>query len=226
MSKKLVLALCALFVITATPALADDDRRGGGRHWHGDYDDDDRYWDRRAESKHHKYKKHHKYRKHHKYKKRYESKGHGHGGYRYGRHDYHGHAYGHRHAHNYRHDHGHGHGYGRFERREHRAVRRDRRDDWALYAILALQLVEVLNDSQRDSFASAQQRAATAPLGDTIIWNDGGARGSVVPTRDGSDANGRYCREFQQEVVVGNRRQSGYGIACRQPDGAWQIASN
>ncbi len=216
MSKKIVLALCALFIFTATPALADDDRRGGGRHWQGDYDDDDRRWGHRAESKHHKYKKH------------YKVKGHGHGSHRRGHYRGHGHGHVHKHKYKFKHDHSHGHGYGHghYERRDHRAGRRGRHDDWALYAILALQLVEVLNDSQRDSFAWAQQRAATAPLGDTIIWNDGGARGSVVPTRDGSDIAGRYCREFQQEIVVGNRRQSGYGIACRQPDGAWQIASN
>jgi len=34
-----------------------------------------------------------------------------------------------------------------------------------------------------------------------------------------------YCREFTQTVTVGGRLQSGYGTACMQPDGSWQIVS-
>ena len=34
---------------------------------------------------------------------------------------------------------------------------------------------------------------------------------------------GRYCREFIQEIRVGNQVQQGYGTACRQPDGSWEM---
>lgn len=94
-----------------------------------------------------------------------------------------------------------------------------------LYAVLALQIIDLLNDSQRDTYGWAQNRAVAAPLGETIRWNDGGAFGSVTATRDGVDTGGRYCREFQHDVTVGNRTQQGYGVACRQPDGSWQIVS-
>jgi surface antigen len=104
-------------------------------------------------------------------------------------------------------------------------AQRHRDDSRAIYVILALQIADVMNDSQRRSYAWAQHRAATAPIGDTIQWNDGGAYGSVSPTREGNDTAGRYCREFQQDIIVGNQRQAGYGIACRQPDGAWEIVS-
>jgi hypothetical protein len=40
---------------------------------------------------------------------------------------------------------------------------------------------------------------------------------------DGDDD--RYCREFQKQVVVGGRIRDGYGRACRQPDGDWELDS-
>jgi hypothetical protein len=38
-----------------------------------------------------------------------------------------------------------------------------------------------------------------------------------------NDGMGRYCREYQSTVMVGNTPQSSYGTACQQPDGTWQI---
>jgi surface antigen len=32
-----------------------------------------------------------------------------------------------------------------------------------------------------------------------------------------------YCREFTQQVRIGQRIQESYGTACLQPDGSWQI---
>ncbi|NCC22890.1 MAG: glycine zipper 2TM domain-containing protein [Alphaproteobacteria bacterium] len=71
----------------------------------------------------------------------------------------------------------------------------------------------------------ANQQAYTAPLGETIAWNnpDSGNRGTVTPVRDGYSTAGRYCREYQQEVYVGGKRESAYGTACQQPDGSWEI---
>ena len=137
------------------------------------------------------------------------------------KHVYHHRPKKHRHGGHYGHRHGHGHHHGKGH--GHRKRHDDR--DWALFAILALQIVDVLNESQRHSYLQAQQRATQAPLGETIRWNDGSASGRLVPLRDGSDSAGRYCREFQQEITVGNQRRSGYGVACRQPDGAWELLS-
>ncbi len=200
MPRKFVTALCAVIVLTSLPALADDGRRDRDEpRWRQGqqyrYVDDDR------RGRHNNHKSHGKH-------------GHGvvvwHGHRRWSpppRH--HGHYQAHRPRPVHRHD-------------SH--YRRDR-DDWAVYAILALQLAELLNSSQQQSHAWAAQQAAAAPLGDSIQWQDSGAYGSVTPLRDGSDGGGRYCREFQHEIVVGNRRQQGYGTACRQPDGAWEIVS-
>ena len=73
----------------------------------------------------------------------------------------------------------------------------------------------------------ANDQAHTAPLGEEISWNnpDSGNYGEVTPTRDGQDTTGRYCREYQQTIYVGGEQETGYGIACQQPDGSWEIAS-
>ena len=218
MPNKLILALTALFFVTAGAAMADDGRQGHGG--------DKALWQQ---------KHHYKHGKHGKHDQHYGKQGHGE--HRYGRHGdghddsgYSHHAgprvvwYGGRHAQPHYHwrpsaavrKYGHG---------GHKSYWRRQDDDWALYAILALQIAEALNDNQRQHHLSAQRRAVSAPLGDSIRWNDGGAGGSVSVTREGDDGGGNYCREFQQEIFVGNRRQSGYGVACQQPDGAWEIVS-
>jgi surface antigen len=33
------------------------------------------------------------------------------------------------------------------------------------------------------------------------------------------------CREYQSQVVIGGRRQTAYGTACRQPDGTWRTTA-
>ena len=51
---------------------------------------------------------------------------------------------------------------------------------------------------------------------------DTGNYGRVIPVTT-YRKNGRYCREFTQEIFIGGEKQTGYGRACRQPDGSWEI---
>ncbi len=72
----------------------------------------------------------------------------------------------------------------------------------------------------------ATYKASAAPIGETITWSNpqSGNYGTVTPTREGVHSEtGAYCREYQQEITVGGRKQEGYGQACRQPDGSWKI---
>ena len=52
---------------------------------------------------------------------------------------------------------------------------------------------------------------------------DSGHYGSVTPKQTYREADGRYCREYQQTVIIGGREEEAYGRACRQPDGSWKI---
>jgi len=71
----------------------------------------------------------------------------------------------------------------------------------------------------------AEQSAFQAPLGQTVSWNnpDSGHTGTFTPVRDGTDQQGYYCREFQENVVINGQSQQAVGSACRQPDGTWQL---
>ena len=91
--------------------------------------------------------------------------------------------------------------------------------------LVGSQIGRGLDDVDKLKAQRAQQRAQSAPLGETIVWSnpDTGNRGAVTPVREGHSSSGAYCREYQQTITVGGKSQSGYGTACRQPDGSWEI---
>jgi hypothetical protein len=35
--------------------------------------------------------------------------------------------------------------------------------------------------------------------------------------------SGNYCREYSQQIRIGNQVRESYGTACLQPDGSWHI---
>ena len=84
-----------------------------------------------------------------------------------------------------------------------------------------------LDAEDRQRMRDAEMRAYTSPINQPIVWNNprNGTSGSVTPLRDGTSSNGKYCREFQSEVVVGGERQNAHGTACREPDGSWKIVN-
>lgn len=72
---------------------------------------------------------------------------------------------------------------------------------------------------------AGQQAFETAPTGHQVAWSnpDSGHMGTVTPVRTYQQASGQYCREYQQTVTIGGKKESSFGTACRQPDGSWQI---
>ncbi|MFT6558254.1 RT0821/Lpp0805 family surface protein [Sneathiella sp.] len=92
-------------------------------------------------------------------------------------------------------------------------------------AMIGQEFGKSLDAADRAAIDRAEQRATAAPLNKTITWNnpESGNRGTITPVRDGQDTKGRYCREFRQTIEVGGKLEEGYGTACRQPDGSWQI---
>ena len=73
-----------------------------------------------------------------------------------------------------------------------------------------------------------QEALETAPSGTRSAWQnpDSGNSGAIVPQPAVQQADGTYCREFQQTITVGGQTESAYGRACRQPDGQWKIVSS
>ncbi len=85
-----------------------------------------------------------------------------------------------------------------------------------------------MDDVDRMRLREAEQRAYSAPIGETIVWENpkSGNYGRVTPVREGRSTGGRYCREFQSEITVGGKREQAHGTACQEPDGSWRITDN
>ena len=94
-----------------------------------------------------------------------------------------------------------------------------------LGALAGSEIGKSLDAADRGYSEKATYNAHQAPVGETITWRnpDSGNYGTVTPTRDGYSSGGAYCREYQQTVYVGGKKESAFGRACRQPDGSWKI---
>ena len=85
-----------------------------------------------------------------------------------------------------------------------------------------------LDRADMQYYNSASQRALeTVPSGQVVEWRnpDSGNSGVIVPQNVYKSDTGAYCREYSQTIRVGGEAKKGYGRACRQPDGSWQIIS-
>jgi hypothetical protein len=96
---------------------------------------------------------------------------------------------------------------------------------WLAFTAITLKTLDVLSEAQERAHEAAQVRATTAAVGETIVWNQGGATGSVTAVREGTSTTGRTCREFQQTVTIGGKTEQAYGTACLQADGAWEVVA-
>jgi surface antigen len=74
---------------------------------------------------------------------------------------------------------------------------------------------------------TSQRALETAQAGQTLPWNNpqSGNSGTITPATPYQNDSGQYCREFSQQITVGGKTEKGFGTACRQPDGSWQIVS-
>jgi surface antigen len=83
-----------------------------------------------------------------------------------------------------------------------------------------------LDQKDKQMAAEAAQRAFEAnQSGQPSVWNnpDSGNHGAVTPTHTYQLATGQYCREYTQDIWIGDEKHQTYGTACRQADGSWQV---
>ena len=71
---------------------------------------------------------------------------------------------------------------------------------------------------QAAAFAEAMDRRAS---GQSVAWTnpDGGTSGHVTPLRTFRAADGRWCREYRQELIAPGGKERSVGIACREAEG-------
>ncbi len=86
-------------------------------------------------------------------------------------------------------------------------------------------LADMEQQAMSDTFQYALENNPTDQAADWVN-PDTDHSGAVVPVRTFANAQGRPCREFISTITIGGEQQQGYGTACRQPDGTWQIASD
>ena len=80
---------------------------------------------------------------------------------------------------------------------------------------------------KRMATEAAHQAFEQNQTGQSSSWQnpESGNSGSVTPTRTYQIANGQYCREYTQDIVIGGEKNQTHGTACRQTDGSWKIES-
>jgi surface antigen len=97
-----------------------------------------------------------------------------------------------------------------------------------LGAVVGNQVGQSLDRADEIYMSQAASRAYSAPVGEVVTWQNPSSNnpGSITTHSQRYEPSvGRYCREYQQTVVVGGRTERAYGTACRNPDGSWSIAN-
>jgi surface antigen len=97
----------------------------------------------------------------------------------------------------------------------------------ALGAYAGSELGKKLDEGDKKEVIKAEDKAKDAPVGDTVAWSNPktGNSGTITPTEESKDAQGRTCRAFTSTVTVDGKEETVNGTACKQPDGTW-VASN
>lgn len=62
--------------------------------------------------------------------------------------------------------------------------------------------------------------------GRRVAWSDpNGARYQVTPDRPYQNPQGQYCRRYLTDAVINGQNRQVSSLACRQPNGAWQMVN-
>ncbi len=72
--------------------------------------------------------------------------------------------------------------------------------------------------------ANMENAIVNTPVDSEATWTNSKTKTTYVvrPVRN-YHHRGRYCREYQTTVIIGGKKRSAYGKACRKPDGSWKI---
>lgn len=97
-----------------------------------------------------------------------------------------------------------------------------------LGALAGSEIGRSLDQADRMYAQQAWDRAHTAPVGQTVRWNnpDSGHYGTYTPIREGRSAStGGVCREYKQSIFIGGQAQTAVGTACQNSDGTWTMVN-
>ena len=97
---------------------------------------------------------------------------------------------------------------------------------FASSVVQAEEMVDLEGAEQQAMADTLQYALEKNPTNQSSAWvnPDSGRSGTSVPIRTFQNSSGQPCREFITTITIGGREEQGYGTACRQPDGSWQLA--
>lgn len=92
-----------------------------------------------------------------------------------------------------------------------------------LGALLGSRVGAYLDEQDKIMAQRALLQAQSGPVGQAATWHnpESGHSGRAIAQREGFHANGAYCREIRQDVVLGREMGSVTNMLCRSPDGTW-----
>lgn len=91
-----------------------------------------------------------------------------------------------------------------------------------LGGLLGHEIGSSLDRADQAAYERASQNAMET--GTPRTWKSkNGRHGTITPSEEYRDDDGRYCREYTQKIWVSGKAHTGRGTACRQDDGTWRI---
>lgn len=91
--------------------------------------------------------------------------------------------------------------------------------------MLPAAVLSQLTEDQAALQRTAQKEAFTAPVGETIFWEDAGRTGSAM-AEDETTMGSFVCRTFVQTVQITVTEERAVTHACRTSDGVWEASLN
>ncbi len=89
------------------------------------------------------------------------------------------------------------------------------------FDILPAAILAQLTKNQAALQRAVQKEAFTAPVGETIFWEDSGRTGTAM-TEEESPLGGFVCRTFVQTVRLNETEERGRAFSCKSLDGVWE----
>jgi hypothetical protein len=97
---------------------------------------------------------------------------------------------------------------------------------WLAFTAITLKILDNIDEEAQRAHEAAQVKATTSDINQVIAWETNDASGQVVSTRQGTNTQGKTCREFQQTISIGGDSEQAYGTACLQADGSWKMVTS
>ncbi len=97
-----------------------------------------------------------------------------------------------------------------------------------LGSALGSSVAQNMNTADVNYYDKSSQRALeVGQPGQVFPWQSPASSisGTVTPSTYYQNANGQYCRKYEQTIIIDGRAEQGQGVACRQSNGTWKIES-